>query len=122
MATRKAGPSLTTLTAQIAKLQTQADALRKKEVAEVVAKVRTAIAHYRLTAADLGLGTAVPKASKPAVGTTVKKARRKAAGKKPARPAKYKDGQGNTWGGIGKRPDWFKAALVAGKKPEELLA
>jgi len=35
---------------------------------------------------------------------------------------KFKDDQGHTWGAIGKRPDWFKAALAAGKTPEDLLA
>jgi hypothetical protein len=47
------------LNAQIAALQAQAEALRKKAVAEVVAKIRGAIAHYRLTA-DLGLATGAP--------------------------------------------------------------
>ena len=122
MATTKAGPSLASLTAQIAALQSQADALRKKEVAGVIAKVKDAITHYGLTAADLGLGKAAPKVAKAAVGTPIKKARKNAAGKKSARPAKYKDGQGKTWSGIGKRPDWFKAALAAGKTPQHLLA
>ena len=27
------------------------------------------------------------------------------------RPEKYTDGQGRTRGGMGQRPDWFKAAL-----------
>ena len=45
-----------------------------------------------------------------------------AAGKKSPRPIKFKDGQGKTWGGMGKRPDWFNAALASGKKPEDLLA
>ena len=30
--------------------------------------------------------------------------------------------RGHTWGGVGKRPDWCKAALAAGKTPENLLA
>ena len=45
MATKKSGPTLAALNAQIAALQAQADALRKKEVAEVVAKIKDAIAH-----------------------------------------------------------------------------
>ena len=49
--------------------------------------------------------------------------RRKKAGPKPSvRTVKLKDDQGNTWGGMGKRPGWFKAALASGKTPEELLA
>jgi len=46
------------LDAQIASLQAQADAMRKKEVAGVIAKGKDAFAHYGLTAADLGLGSA----------------------------------------------------------------
>ena len=55
MATKKCGPTLAALNAQVAALQAQADALRKKEVAEVSAKIKDAIVHYGLTAADLGL-------------------------------------------------------------------
>jgi DNA-binding protein H-NS len=69
MATKKSGQTLAALNAQIAALQTQADALRKKEVAEVVAKIKDAIAHYGLTAADLGLATGARKNTKlPAAG------------------------------------------------------
>jgi len=32
---------------------------------------------------------------------------------------KYRDEEGRTWTGRGKRPNWFKAALEAGKKPED---
>jgi len=125
MATSKSGPTLASLNAQIATLQSQADALRKKEVAEVIAKVKDAIAHYGLTAADLGLGRTAGKAGKsPAAvrGKPAKKVRKNAAAKPAAKGVKFKDDQGNVWGGIGKRPAWFKAALAAGKTPEDLLA
>jgi DNA-binding protein H-NS len=125
MATKKSGPTLAALNAQIAALQAQADALRKKEVAEVVAKIKDAIAHYGLTAADLGLTTSARKNAKlPAAGggRLGSKGRKKAGPKPPARTVKFKDDQGNTWGGMGKRPSWFKAALASGKTPEELLA
>ena len=69
MATKKSGPTLAALNAQIAALQAQADALRKKEVAEVVAKIKDAITHYGLTATDLGLATVARKSVKaPAAG------------------------------------------------------
>jgi DNA-binding protein H-NS len=126
MPTKKLGTTLQALNAQIAALQAEADEIRRKEVGEVVAKIKDAIAHYGLTAADLGLGAVAPKASKrPMAAKQGRKPGRKAAGTtktaKPARAAKYTDGQGRTWGGIGKRPDWFKAALAAGKTPDELL-
>jgi DNA-binding protein H-NS len=126
MATKKLGTTLQALNAQIAALQAKADEIRKKEVGEVVAKIKDAIAHYGLTAADLGLGSSAPKAAKvPGAARPGRKPGRKAAGKAKnptqTRAAKYTDGQGRTWGGIGKRPDWFKAALAAGKTPEDLL-
>ena len=125
MATKKSGRTLDALNAQIAALQAQADALRKKEVAEVVAKIKDAIAHYGLTAADLGLATGARRNAKLSAAGGAKPAskRRKQAGPKPsARTVKFKDDHGNTWGGIGKRPAWFKAVLASGKTPEDLLA
>ena len=125
MATKKSGPTLAALNAQIAALQAQADALRKKEVAEVVAKIKDAIAHYGLTAADLGLASVARKHAKAAAasgGKPVSKRRKKGGPKPSARAVKFTDDRGNTWGGMGKRPVWFKAALAAGKTPEDLLA
>lgn len=91
----------------------------------MVAKIKDAIAHYGLTAADLGLSAAGSKA--PRALKAAKPGRKpgrqpgaKTAGK-PTSPGKFTDGQGRTWSGIGKRPDWFKAALAAGKTAEELL-
>ena len=125
MATKTNVPTPASLNAQIAALQAQADALRKKEVAEVIAKLKDAIVHYGLTAADLGLGKAAGSAGKsPAAvgGKPVKRGRKNAAAKPVAKPVEFKDERGHTWGGIDKRPDWFKAALAAGKTPEDLLA
>lgn len=125
MATKKSGPTLAALNAQIASLQAQADALRKKEVAKIVAKIKDAIVHYGLTAADLGLAqTARKNAKAPEAGggKAAIKRRKKGRPKPSARAVKFKDDQGNTWGGMGKRPAWFKAALASGKTPEDLLA
>ena len=125
MATSKSGPTLAALNAQIAALQAQAEALRKKEMAEVIAKVKDAIAHYGLTAADLGFGKAARQVDKSLAavgGKPASKGRKNAVAKPPAKAVKFKDDEGHTWGGIGKRPEWFKAALAAGKTPEDLLA
>jgi DNA-binding protein H-NS len=97
---------------QIAKLQQEAEKLRQKEVKEVIDRIKTAIAHYRLTAEDLFGGK---------VTTTTKATTKRAArAKKPSVP-KYGDESGNQWSGHGKRPNWFKAAIAAGKTPEDLL-
>jgi DNA-binding protein H-NS len=116
MATKKTAKTLDGLNAQIAKLQAQADALRAKEVAAVVARIREAITHYQLTAVDLGLS-----GDRPAKRPAQPKAKGKVAGKVSATSAKFTDGQGKTWSGIGKRPNWFKDALAAGKTAEQLL-
>jgi DNA-binding protein H-NS len=129
MATKKLGTSLQAINAQIAALQAKAEALRKQEVGDVVAKIKDAVAHYGLTAADLGLASSTPKAANalkaPKAVKPGRKPGRKASGSaqkpKTARAAKFTDGQGRTWSGIGKRPDWFKAALASGKTPQELL-
>jgi len=129
MATKKLGTSLQAINAQIAALQARAEAIRRQEVGDVVAKIKDAIAHYGLTAADLGLASATPKTAKALKASMAVKPGRKpgpkaaGAARKPktARVAKFTDGQGRTWSGIGKRPDWFKAALASGKTPEELL-
>jgi DNA-binding protein H-NS len=125
MATQRKGTTLQSINAQIAALQAKADALRKKEIGEVIAKIKDAIAHYGLTATDLGLASkgansARVKGEGKSAGKPAAKKSKGGAGKS-ARPAKYRDDEGHTWGGMGKRPDWFKAALAAGKTPEDLL-
>ena len=42
-------------------------------------------------------------------------------GRKGARSAKFRDAAGNTWGGMGKRPQWLRDALASGKRLEDFL-
>ena len=119
MATRSTGASLQAINAQIAALQAKADALRKKEAIGVVAKIKEAIAHYGLTAADLGLSK--PARKQASVVKTAKNTSKGSTAGKSGRPAKYQDDQGHAWIGIGKRPAWFKAALAAGRTTDDLL-
>jgi DNA-binding protein H-NS len=46
---------------QIAALQAEAEELRQKEVGEVIARIRTAIDHYGISATDLGFGSPAAK-------------------------------------------------------------
>lgn len=92
------------LTREIAALQAQADAIKKKEVDGVIARIREAIATYDLTAQDLGLNRATSRMTKAGRGGAVG----------------YSDGQGNTWSGHGRRPKWFLDAVAAGKSPGDL--
>jgi DNA-binding protein H-NS len=104
---------------QIAQLEAQAESLRKSEVADVVAKIKEAVAHYGLTAADLGFGRKAATAS----AAPAKKRGSKAGGKaKKAGVIKFRDDAGHTWTGHGRRPQWFVDAVAAGKKPEDLAA
>lgn len=103
---------------QIATLEAQAEAIKKKEVGGIIARIKEAIAHYGLTAADLGLSGKAPKAAKAA--KPGRKPGRKKAGKSGV--IKYRDDAGNSWTGHGRRPQWFVAALASGKKAEDLLA
>ena len=94
---------------QIEALQRQADKLRQQEVGGVVDRIKEAIAQYGLTAEQLGFGAT----SGPV------KAKVKVTKSTLVRSAKYSDGQGNTWSGMGKRPYWLRDALNAGKTLEE---
>lgn len=106
----------TEIAKQIQKLQAQAKALRDQERAGVIAKIRSAIEAYELTAADLGLsGGRTPKASPPPPAKRASKARGKKLGKVPV---KYRDKQGNSWTGRGLHPRWLRDALAGGAKIE----
>jgi DNA-binding protein H-NS len=120
---------------QIEALKVEAEKLRRIESNGVVARIREAIGFYGLTAADLGLSGMLPKAAPSAAAAAagdaaagkpgklkVRKVKRKGAAKVKTPPVpKFRDEQGRTWGGIGKRPDWLRAALAAGKTLEEFL-
>jgi DNA-binding protein H-NS len=111
---------------QIEQLQKQADQLRKKEADGVRARIQEAISVYGFSADDFDFSGEPrrAKAARKTVGKRGPKAAGKTRVKAKASPAaaKYKDDQGHTWGGRGPRPAWFKAALEAGKTPEELSA
>ncbi|PSL81266.1 hypothetical protein C7T35_28000 [Variovorax sp. WS11] len=93
---------------QIEKLQRQADALRNSEVNGVVDRIKVAIAHYGLTAAQLGLGPgkAVARPKKGLISSSKS-------------GAKFSDGNGNVWSGRGPRPLWLRDALAAGRSIDE---
>ena len=126
--------SLAKIEKEIEALEREADALRKKEAAGVIARIKEAIAHYHLSAQDLGLSgeprsrRAVARGSrrvrpegKPLSNGALAKAtgaRRRPAGGQ----VQFKDEAGNTWSGRGRRPDWLKSALLSGKTLDDLRA
>lgn len=113
--------SLADIQAAIDKLQKEAQAIRAKELDEVIARIKTAIEHYQLTPADLGFAA---RASRPGASAGASRGAGSKGRSKPARKIgviKYRDDAGNAWTGVGKRPRWYLQALAAGKKPEDLL-
>lgn len=92
------------LLAQKAALEKRIAEAQRTAKADAIAKVKTLMAEYGLTAADLaGKAPAAAKAE---------------GGKKVA--AKYKDPvSGQTWTGRGLKPKWLQAALSGGKSLED---
>lgn len=87
-------------------LMAQAEQVRKQELAAVIADIKAKMKEYGITAADLG-GAA-------ASGRKAPKA------KAEAREAKYRGPNGETWaGGLGRKPEWVRAILAAGKNIED---
>lgn len=115
--------NLKQLLAQIEKLQSQADALKDKERAGVIARIQDAIAHYGLTSEELFSKPARKTRAALAKRGRLAKAAPKQAAKAKRQPGqpKYHDGNGRTWTGQGKRPNWFVAALAEGKTAESML-
>lgn len=108
--------SLAQLEKQIEALRRQADALKRKEVKGVVARIRQAIEYYELSPSDLGFsGSAAKRGAKSAAPAG--KRMRKTVGR-----VKFRDENGNTWTGHGRRPKWYVDAIAAGKTPEQLAA
>lgn len=82
-------------------LEREIEQTKKRERADAIAKVRSLMAEYGLTLADLG-GKAAPAAPSAKSGGKV--------------PAKYRNvTTGETWSGRGLQPNWLKAALAGGR-------
>jgi DNA-binding protein H-NS len=91
------------LMAQKAEIEKKIADAQREERASAIAQVRSLMAQYGLTVADLASRTA--SAPRAATGKAVSKV-----------AAKYRDAvTGNTWSGRGLKPNWLKAALDGGK-------
>ncbi len=94
---------------QAKQLMQQAEELRKSELKEVVANIRSMMTEYSLTVEDLGFKAI--KADKPSTATD-------AADWKYSNPAKPNKG----WSGKGRVPDGIKEYVaIEGHKLEDLL-
>ena len=96
------------LMTQAKQLMEQAEELRKSEMKEVIANIRSMMSEYGLTVEDLGFKAV--KADKPSTATD-------SADWKYSNPAKPSKG----WTGKGRVPDGIKEYVAKGGKLEELL-
>jgi len=103
--------------AQIEKLQKEAAALQSG----VINAIKKQIAQHGLTAEHLFGGVVVSDGLSAKSKSAKPTASKPKAAKVAAKPAKFGDDQGNTWAGMGKRPDWLRAALDAGRSMEEFF-
>lgn len=93
------------LMAQAQKLMAEAEQARKNELASVIADIKARMKQYGITVADLGGATGGTK---------------KVGKSKSAAPAKYRGPNGELWaGGPGRKPEWVRAVLAAGKSVED---
>jgi DNA-binding protein H-NS len=90
---------LTELLAQRASLDQQIAQTQREERQQAIAQIKTLMAEYGLTTADL----------------SARAAKKTRSGTKVA--AKFRNkATGESWSGRGLQPRWLKAALAAGKK------
>jgi DNA-binding protein H-NS len=93
--------TLQDLLAQRAALEQEIEATQKRERNDALGKVRSLMAEYGLTVADLAGKTSVKPSS--------------TSGNKVA--AKYRNvATGDSWSGRGLKPKWLTAALATGKQ------
>ena len=102
------------LTQQIKTLQAQAEIAKKKEIGEVIARIKEAISVYSLTAQELGFGGGSDAQSRSVARRPAAAGGRRKSSKANRAAIAYRDGAGNTWGGRGPRPAWLRTALESG--------
>ncbi len=94
-------PNLNELLAQKASLEKQIIDAQREEKSSAIAQVKTLMAQYGLTLADLGTRAAAAPRRKGGTGKVA---------------AKYRDpATGDAWSGRGLQPKWLKAALASGR-------
>lgn len=89
---------------QIAALQKQAEEIKAQEFSKTVAEIKSKMAAFGITVADLEGGK-----SRPSKGA--------AKSANPA-PAKYRGPNGETWSGRGLMPRWLAALVAQGQSKE----
>ena len=116
--------NLKDIQSQIAKLQKQADLIKRKEFAQTVQDIKDKMQAFGITVDDLQTGKLArrTKVTTPAVKTnqiTGSRKPNKLVGAKVA--AKYRNASGEGWSGRGLMPRWLKSAIAEGHTKEEFL-
>lgn len=95
------------LMAQAQELLAQAEQRRREELSSVITEIKTKMRQFDISVADLGgIADNASKKSRP----------------KSSAPAKYRGPNGELWGGgPGRKPEWVRAILAAGKSMDEFL-
>jgi DNA-binding protein H-NS len=96
--------SLQDLLAKKAALEQEIEATQKRERSDAVNQVKSLMAQYGLSLADLS-GKSSAGGAKGGIAKGAKVA-----------PKYRNDATGDTWSGRGLQPKWLKAALASGKK------
>ncbi|MFO1294388.1 MAG: H-NS histone family protein [Rubrivivax sp.] len=111
---------LADLLAQKAALDKKIAQTQRAERAEAIARVRTLMAQYGLSVADIGKA-APAKRSRQAGGGSAAASGSARKGRSLGKVApKYRDPtSGAAWSGRGLKPKWLAAALAAGRTLEE---
>jgi DNA-binding protein H-NS len=123
------------LVREIERLKKKADALRRRELAGVIAEIRKKMDEFGISSGDLvvkgrprGRSKGLSTKSKARLGATERRpagTRSKAlrASKRGATvPPKYRDSKtGDTWSGRGLTPRWLAEREKTGRKREEFL-
>ncbi|CAN7333163.1 H-NS histone family protein [Rhizobacter sp. LjRoot28] len=133
--------SVAQLEVEVAKLQQRISVEKAKEAKGVISRIKEAIDYYGLTAEDLfnpvsreGTETRGGRsASEKSKSTTARKLPKLDAAVNPSAtptkpkqktagvklPAKFADGNGNTWTGRGSTPRWLTDGVASGKSRED---
>ena len=105
---------------QIAKLEREAESLRKKEIKHIVQQIRRLMAEHNLTLDDLR----EPRSRKGGKAAPGKAKRKPAAKKRRSRTSKAKyrspDDKSLTWSGMGRQPKWITELIDSGRALEDL--
>lgn len=94
--------SLRELQAKAAEIASAIAEIKSRERAAAIVKCREIMADNGLTAIDIG-------AQRP----------KRTYAARAARPALYRNAEGQTWAGLGKRPNWLRAQLSQGRSLDE---